>query len=824
MEQDMQPRLASSPHQHVPYQSEDNAQVCDKAFISPAETRTEPRQPTTSTNKPAFATATDNRTISPGGSDISNFPVGAATTFRRKLEFWNSSDDPEVDTREALEGARLIINGTKVDLGKQGVIEPTNRTDISQSSPAVKTLDDNNNSRGYKYNSKKKDGYADFVKRQSLERCIFSDDEIDYSLDLGRAAASQLWSSGSEESLDEALVDKLKEELNKFSKRGPNQASDLELDCGNETFKTAPIIETQNEPKKKVGGIRRLLSPALFSGDHRRKSADQGSSRTSTPVHDHPECKTKTVLETAFVGGDKRSSGRAKSVSPSRTTNNIRSPEMRSPTSGYGVPKTNVIRAKENGAKLYNYENGAPPNIKTDKNRNVPPEQRPTNLGPLQVDTTNRRDSVASSTSSSSTLVSPQDNTPNWIRDVNRNVNNGYAKTMSLPGYRNPPQTPQQVRSHIPVNQSGRVSAPPYVCCSPYGQINQDRLLMPVGAQLKIIPVQGKQAQQKTSPVSQQLRGLLSPQGGRPRGYDPYYYNHNHSSSVESSPGSQNSPKELRNYNPNVPHLVKPQPVYNSSPRRPRSVSPATGRSGGNLPPDYFVRNTNQRSSYSGGRSARQSTIYEEVIDEGKESKRDVKNENSTYGPIFKRGTLLSTTSSEGDLNTSAGKRVSFSPSHEQDLSQGEIYWPTRKGLAPEPPTRQSTRTDQTDYVNVSEIRGAPDRPLPPIPRRAAQKPNVEYGVVGRQRAANTPTTQRVQALASRWQQQQDDRTADNVNTRRVPAAANRWHHQSDTESGSEAGEVQRILQQEENYYSGRPDLIFYLYNITLVNSIFWWE
>ncbi|XP_054270832.1 coiled-coil domain-containing protein AGAP005037 isoform X5 [Macrosteles quadrilineatus] len=759
----MQPRHATSTDES--YQSDKN-QVFDK------------------TDNPASATS--NRTILRESIDISNFPRGAATTYRRKLEFLNSIERDSRTDSEALEGARLIINGTEVEVGKQGAIEHTNRTDISQSS-RVKTLDDNNNSRS------KKDGYADFVKRQSLERCIFSDDEIDYSLDLGRAAASQLWSSDSEESVDEALLDKLKEELNTFSNnKSPKQASTLERNSVDKTSKTAPIIETQNEPKKKVGGIRRLLSPALFSGEHKRKSADQGSSRTSTPVQDRSECNTKTVLETAFVGGDNRSYGRSKSVSPSRT--NVRSPEVRSPTSGYGVPKTNVIRAKENGGKQYNYENGskqytyengAPPNVKPDKNRNVPAE-RPTHLGPLQVDTNNRRDSVASSTSSSSTLVSPQENGPQWIRDVNRNVNNGYAKTMSLPGYRNPPQTPQ-VRSHIPVSQSGRVSAPPYVCCSPYGQINQDRLLMPVAAELKIAPL-GKQPGQKTSPVSQQLRGLLSPQGLRPRGYDPYYYNHNHPSSVESSPGSQNSPKELRNYNPNVPHLVKPQPVYNSSPRRPRSVSPATGSSG-SVPPEYFARGSNQRNTFSGGRPARQSTIYEEVIEEGKELKRD---KNGTYGPIFKRGTLLSTTSSEGDLNTSAGKRVSFSPSHEQDVSQGEIYWPTRKGLAPEPPTRQST----TEYVNVAEVRGAPDRPLPPIPRRAGTgKPNVEYGVVGRQRAANTPTTQRVQSLAARWQQQADG-------PRPIPPTANRWHHQSDTESGSEAGEVQRILQQGENYYS----------------------
>uniref|UniRef100_A0A1B6KQ65 Actin interacting protein 3-like C-terminal domain-containing protein n=1 Tax=Graphocephala atropunctata TaxID=36148 RepID=A0A1B6KQ65_9HEMI len=806
----MQPRPSPSPDTTSPYQSTDSSQVRDKPAISCGEGSTSSTQ-----RRRSAGPATDGRTTpsTETDNDLQNHPEGAITSFRRKLEFWNREENPKLEPRqrEDLEGARLLINGTKVDLRKQGRSDTqrvVSSASISASSPAAKTFDDNNNFRSYKHRTKI-DGYADFVKRQSLDRCIYSDDEIDYSADLGRAAASQLWSSDSEESVDESLVDDLKKELSHFSQRvgeEPSQAGNRDSEEHN-LSKTAPIIENQNEPKKKVGGIRRLLSPGLFSGDHRRKSLDQGSSRTSTPVHEHPENKTKTILETAFVGGEKRSAGRSKSVSPSRTAE--RSHVLKSP-GGYGVPKTNAIRAKENGMKYY-YDNGGPPNVNTDKNRNIPGEQRPINYGPLQVDTTGRRDSVASSTSSSSTLVSPQDVTPPWVRDANRNVNHVYAKTLSLPGYRNPPQASPHHRSQIPVHQSGRMSAPPYIdCCSPYGQINQDRLLMPVAAHLKITPVQAKQqAQQKPSHVSQQLRGLLSPQGLRPRGNDPFYYNHNHSSSVESSPGSQNSPKELRNFNPNVPNLVKPQPIYNSSPqRRPRSVSPATGRTG-NLPPEYFVRGSNQRNTFSGGRSARQSTIYEEVIaEEAKEHKQRDSDENPPYGPIFKRGTLYSSPSSEVDLNTSAGKRVSFSPSHEQDLSSGEIYWPTRKGLAPEPPTRQSTRGDQTDYVNVIELRGtpqAPDRPLPPIPRRTAQKSNPEYGVVGRHRAvANTPTSQRVQALASRWyhqQQQQGDNGAVNSPTaQKVHPHANRWHQQSDTESGSEAGEVQRIMQQADSY------------------------
>lgn len=710
---------------------------------------------------------------------LTDHPRGAIASFRRKLAFWNNERDDDL-TREQgrgntdLEGARLRINGTEVSFDKHN----TGRVGtIASPSQPVKALDDNNN----------RDGYANFVKRQSLERRIFGDDEVDYSADLGRAAASQLWSSDSEESVDEELVAGLKRELSQYSFPPGEESEPVYCSRGEgDPSKTAPVVENQNEPKKKVGGIRRLFSPGLLSGDSRRKSLDHGPV-TSTPIRDQAESKPKTVLETAFVSGDKRSSGRSKSVSPSRTTN-IRPQEVKSPPS-YGVPKTSTNRAKENG-KHYG-RNGLADNVYNATNRNGQADLSP-NLGLLRVDTSPRRNSFASSTSSSSTLVSPQENGPPWVREVNKN--NTYSKTP--PGYRNAPQTVVQ-RTHIPVNQSGRVSAPPYIdCCSPYGQ---DRLLMPVAAQLRITPAQSRVAHQKASAVSQQLRGLLSPQTVRPRGYDPYFHNNTQSgnnSSLESSPGSQNSPKEVMNFNPNVPNLVKPQPVYNASPqRRPRSVSPATGRPG-SVPPEYFVRGATQRSTYSGPRNARQSTIYEEVIEEGREPKQK---QGSNYGPIFKRGSLYPASSSEGDLNSSAGKRVSFSPSQEQD--EGEIYWPTRKGLAPEPPTRRSTRPDETDYVNVREIRTsghAPDRPLPPIPQRAPSKSNTMYGVVGsgRQRAPHTPTTSRVQALADRWQQHSQDTSFPASPAAPVVSTnSNRWQYQSDTESGSEAGEVQRILQ-----------------------------
>ncbi|XP_063241926.1 uncharacterized protein LOC134542024 isoform X5 [Bacillus rossius redtenbacheri] len=181
------------------------------------------------------------------------------------------------------------------------------------------------------------------------------------------------------------------------------------------------------------------------------------------------------------------------------------------------------------------------------------------------------------------------------------------------------------------------------------------------------------------------------------------------------------------------------------------------------------------------------------------------------YHPIFKRGSLISnsTSSVDGALTDSSTyaigpppppKRVSFT---NQQQSRERSYWPTRNGLAPEPPTRQkrSARADSDSevflpnspvspkqpganydlYVNVSPSgqRGvkpappvrnvplalqAPDRPLPPIPRNGAPQPR---------RAAEAVRQQPGE----------------------VPTPANRWQLQSESESGSEAGEVQRIMQ-----------------------------
>jgi hypothetical protein len=145
------------------------------------------------------------------------------------------------------------------------------------------------------------------------------------------------------------------------------------------------------------------------------------------------------------------------------------------------------------------------------------------------------------------------------------------------------------------------------------------------------------------------------------------------------------------------------------------------------------------------------------------------------YPPIFKRGSLVSTStcSVDGADSPMSPKRVSFTSSYEEP-----VYWPTRNGPAPEPPTRQPRKLQSADpshflsseqysfYANVPQ---APNRPLPPEPH---ERNGAAYGVISRKsRDAKSPTTG-------------------------FPVPAQRWQQLSESESGSEAGEVQRILQQ----------------------------
>ncbi|XP_075211350.1 coiled-coil domain-containing protein AGAP005037 isoform X2 [Lycorma delicatula] len=403
--------------------------------------------------------------------------------------------------------------------------------------------------------------------------------------DSGESTASSVSetdtsSTESVESVDPEVISKFLEEVRRYRLQGTVPSTFSSTSRTEKTTKTAPTVETPLE-KKKAGGIRRLLTPTLFSSENSRRKVYTERSTTDSP---------RTVIETAFVGNC-NNSRRSKSVSPTR--------HIRQEHQLYGVPKSG---------------------------------SRTSDMEVLRVDT-GRPCSAASTASSSSTLLTPQQS-PNY----------------------------------------------------------QDRLLIPV---------------KQSTPDRQRFHSLDSP---------------------------------VRHSTPGHGPLLKPQPLYNNVPRRPRSVSPNTGRSYPS--PDsggYFIRGSGQRNTIGSVRSARQSTIYEEVHDEYND-KDDKKRFASRPEP--KRSS-----SAMGDY-TGIGKRVSFTPS-----KQHAIYWPTRKGPAVEPPTRRAG--GGIDH-------SPPDRPLPPLPR----KPRGEYGQI---------TNQLVQSTANRWQ------------------------HQCESESGSEAGEIQRIL--HNTYY-----------------------
>ncbi|KDR13542.1 hypothetical protein L798_12462 [Zootermopsis nevadensis] len=161
----------------------------------------------------------------------------------------------------------------------------------------------------------------------------------------------------------------------------------------------------------------------------------------------------------------------------------------------------------------------------------------------------------------------------------------------------------------------------------------------------------------------------------------------------------------------------------------------------------------------------------------GKRNKRSSSEQPAShenyYPPIFKRGSLISTSTCDGMDSPMIPKRVSFTRSYTDE----PLYWPTRNGPAPEPPTRQrkpeSSDSDvflpSDEYSAYANAPQAPNRPLPPIPRDVNGD---AYGVLARKgRDSKSPASG-------------------------FPISVQRWQQQSESESGSEAGEVQRILQQ----------------------------
>lgn len=174
--------------------------------------------------------------------------------------------------------------------------------------------------------------------------------------------------------------------------------------------------------------------------------------------------------------------------------------------------------------------------------------------------------------------------------------------------------------------------------------------------------------------------------------------------------------------------------------------------------PGPFVRGSPQRATIGCARESpsRQSTIYETDEPDATAAQREKR-----FQPIFKRGALQA--ADDATASAAGPKRVSFSP----PPSEQPVYWPTRKGPSPQPPTRSRS--------SAAADSPAADRPLPPVPKRSPSTSAV-YGTL------RSPAGQQ-----NRWW---------------PPSPQNHHQHhyqQSGSESGSEAGEVQRILHANRN-------------------------
>ncbi|XP_046742588.1 uncharacterized protein LOC124409190 isoform X4 [Diprion similis] len=235
-----------------------------------------------------------------------------------------------------------------------------------------------------------------------------------------------------------------------------------------------------------------------------------------------------------------------------------------------------------------------------------------------------------------------------------------------------------------------------------------------------------------------------------------------------------------------------------------------------------FLRGGRERSSVAALRKPETPPIYEEDNEGDKKPP-----------PIFKRGSLISNSSNSVDYGTGQ-KRVSFS-NQPANTDIGTGIWPTKHGMAPEPPTRQHrldrvSTTSESDSVFLHDVEnqnnsnanvygnvlarsvsqtGEPfypnsktrasldtnageydaDRPLPPPPREPLRFLRRSNSV--RDQPRGSPANSKVDYPP-------DTRGKYGINQRRWPAV-------SESESGSEASEIQRILRRR-NEEEWNPD------------------
>lgn len=457
---------------------------------------------------------------------------------------------------------------------------------------------------------------------------------------------------------------------------------------------SAESLDAGNDGKKK--GIRRLLTPAIFSGGNHKKAAAQADAgvapTAAAAVQPHHRGQTKTVIETAFVNNNRGGGGGGGGVDNLNSCSNDAAGNAAYRLQQQRNHYVRELNRHVNAANDFRSRSVSPGSLdRGDVNANYG-DVRP-----------RRADSACSlSSTSSSAAVAPE-----------CSVSSGGGGSGSVSSSTTHP------------SPSGRRSAPIIPYSQYYNNWNSGG-----GA--------GRQQQQQ----QQQGRLLLMPVSAQVKISVPP------SSALYATAVRQQSQQHASAIYGNV---------------RTGTTPAADCRVG------QFVRGSPQRATIGCVRessSRLQSTIYETAEEDA--PAQATRGGGKRFQPIFKRGALQEPdprgdSSGETSASASSPKRVSFSPLQRPvavaatgpSPSEPAAYWPTKRGPSQQPPTRRRS-TDTTD------------RPLPPVPKRSPSTSAI-YG-----------------SLRTAHQQQQ-------------PLHRGWWlsptpQHHSGSESGSEAGEVQRIL------------------------------
>lgn len=178
--------------------------------------------------------------------------------------------------------------------------------------------------------------------------------------------------------------------------------------------------------------------------------------------------------------------------------------------------------------------------------------------------------------------------------------------------------------------------------------------------------------------------------------------------------------------------------------------------------------------------------------------------------PIFKRGSLISNSSSSVEYGTMGTKRVSFSnQSNSPEIGSGN--WPTKHGMAPEPPTRkhrteEEIPSDKNDQ-NTVRLHEGDQNSINNIYGNTVACPSQQF-IIYETYDANKPLPP--PPSNDSWMiKQSDNNVRDDKNERlkiqraNVPSSPRKLiMGVSESESGSEAGEIQKILQRRNGKFS----------------------